>query len=48
MVDYLAGQGVDPSRMAASGMGETSPIADNGTREGRARNRRVEILMIDR
>lgn len=43
VVDYLAGQGVSSDRMTASGMGETSPIADNGTREGRARNRRVEI-----
>ena len=43
VVDYLAGQGVNVDRMSASGMGETSPIADNGTREGRARNRRVEI-----
>ena len=43
VVDYLAGQGVAADRMRASGMGETSPIADNSTREGRARNRRVEI-----
>ena len=43
VVDYLAGQGVDPASMSASGMGETSPIADNSTREGRAQNRRVEI-----
>ena len=43
VVDYLAGQGVSVDRMSASGMGETSPIADNSTREGRAQNRRVEI-----
>ena len=43
VVDYLAAQGVDPTRMTPSGMGESDPIADNGTREGRARNRRVEI-----
>ncbi len=43
VADYLAGQGVDPARMTTSGMGESSPIADNGTREGRAQNRRVEI-----
>lgn len=43
VADYLAGQGVDSSRVSASGMGETSPIADNGTSDGRSRNRRVEI-----
>jgi OOP family OmpA-OmpF porin len=43
VADYLAAQGVDSSRMTTSGMGETSPIADNSTREGRAQNRRVEI-----
>ena len=43
VADFLAGQGVDASRMNVSGMGETSPIADNSTRDGRARNRRVEI-----
>ena len=42
--DYLASQGVDPSRMTIKGMGESSPAADNGTREGRAMNRRIEIL----
>jgi OOP family OmpA-OmpF porin len=42
--DYLAGQGISASRMTVSGMGERSPVADNGTREGRAMNRRVEIL----
>lgn len=43
VVDYLAAQGVSLDRMTASGMGESDPIADNSTREGRARNRRVEI-----
>jgi OOP family OmpA-OmpF porin len=41
--EYLIGAGVDESRISTSGMGESEPIADNSTREGRARNRRVEI-----
>ena len=41
--DYLSSIGVDPKKMEASGAGETKPIADNTTKEGRAKNRRVEI-----
>lgn len=41
----LAAGGVDPSRVAVVGMGESAPIADNGTTEGRSRNRRVEIVV---
>ena len=42
---HLARQGVDPARMTSLGYGETAPVADNGTAEGRARNRRVTILL---
>ena len=42
---YLANSGVQPVRLHAIGMGETQPIADNATQEGRAANRRVEILL---
>lgn len=42
--DYLAGKGVAPSMMVVKGMGESSPVGDNGTRDGRAMNRRVDIL----
>lgn len=35
----------DPSRVSVEGKGPTEPIADNATREGQARNRRVEIMI---
>lgn len=41
--NYLVSKGVGGGRLAAKGMGEGSPIADGGTDEGRARNRRVEL-----
>lgn len=44
---YLIEQGIDASRLDAQGLGETNPVADNGTPEGRAENRRVEIQPID-
>lgn len=47
VVRMLAADGVAPSRLAAVGYGEFQPIADNSTAEGRARNRRV-ILVISR
>ena len=40
---YLISQGVNGSRLSASGYGETQPVADNNTSEGRAQNRRVEL-----
>ncbi|MES9868814.1 MAG: OmpA family protein [Sedimenticola sp.] len=44
VADYLAGQGISAGKMSTMGKGESSPIADNGTSEGRAKNRRVEIM----
>ena len=41
--DYVVKKGVDSSRVSGQGFGESKPIADNKTREGRAKNRRVEI-----
>ena len=43
--DYLVGQGVDPASIAVEGLGPDRPVADNATGEGRARNRRVEIIL---
>lgn len=36
----------DPKRLTAEGRAENEPIADNGTREGRAKNRRIEVLLV--
>ena len=41
--EYLAGQGVDGSRISTSGRGESEPVASNDTAEGRQQNRRVSI-----
>ena len=43
---YLSTRGVQPVRIATLGYGETQPIADNATEEGRAANRRVEIRIV--
>ena len=42
---FLASHGVSPSRLTAVGYAEQRPIANNSTAAGRARNRRVEIVM---
>jgi len=44
VVDKLVGLGIARDRLKAAGKGQTSPIADNGTDEGRAKNRRVEFV----
>ena len=46
VASHLASRGVARDRMYAVGYGMTRPIADNSTAEGRARNRRVEIIVI--
>jgi outer membrane protein OmpA-like peptidoglycan-associated protein len=43
--DYLIGQGVAASSIDVTGLGSSRPVADNATAEGRARNRRVEIIV---
>lgn len=43
---YLVSKGVDKSRIYTEGKGKKQPIADNRTKEGRAKNRRVEIEVV--
>ncbi|MBU3031508.1 type IVB secretion system protein IcmH/DotU [Paracoccus marinaquae] len=45
IADMLVAAGVPAGLVASEGKAATEPIADNGTREGRARNRRVEIIL---
>ena len=44
--NLLIEQGVSSTRLLSSGEGETNPIADNATKEGRAANRRIEATLI--
>ncbi|MDX1556189.1 MAG: OmpA family protein, partial [Xanthomonadales bacterium] len=43
----LVDLGVDPGRITAIGMGEDFPIASNDTEQGRSRNRRVDVILLD-
>jgi len=44
---YLVSAGIDSSRLTSRGFGESQPIADNGTADGRAQNRRTEIEVVN-
>jgi OmpA-OmpF porin, OOP family len=44
----LAQRGVDPSRISTDGWGDEKPVASNDTEEGRARNRRTELIVVSR
>ena len=46
VVHLMIEEGVDPKNISAAGFGEFQPRADNETKEGRALNRRIEIIML--
>jgi outer membrane protein OmpA-like peptidoglycan-associated protein len=43
--EYLISREIAADRITAEGFGESRPVADNDTAEGRANNRRVEIVV---
>jgi OOP family OmpA-OmpF porin len=45
--DYLISSGANPADLTARGYGEADPIANNNTAEGRAKNRRVELRVLN-
>jgi len=44
VMDYLVKKGINPKRLSSEGFGSTLPIVGNDTKEGRAKNRRIELL----
>ena len=46
VIKYLSGKGIATLRLSSKGYGETKPVADNKTEEGKARNRRTEMKVI--
>ncbi len=44
VVDWLTRHGVDRRHLTSQGFGDTKPVTDNGSEEGRAKNRRVELV----
>jgi len=46
--DYFIQKGISPGRLSSYGYGKSMPVAANETEEGRAKNRRVEILIVGR
>jgi len=44
--DWLVAHGIAADRLTAQGYGAAKPVADNGTDEGRTKNRRVELVKL--
>ena len=47
VVNYLVNKGIDKARLIAKGFGPTMPVALNATKEGRTKNRRVEMKVLE-
>jgi len=47
VMNYLTERGIAADRMSAKGYGESEPVADNETDEGRELNRRVELKILE-
>jgi OOP family OmpA-OmpF porin len=43
---FLVSKGIEPNRIYTEGKGKGQPVADNSTKEGKAKNRRVEIEVV--
>jgi chemotaxis protein MotB len=43
---YLQEQGIDPAHLSTAAYGEYKPVAGNDTKEGKAKNRRIEIILV--
>lgn len=48
VMNFLVEQGIEASRLTAKGLGMSMPIADNSTKEGRQKNRRVDLVIQDK
>ena len=46
VVEFIVSEGMDPKSLGATGFAEFDPVADNSTVEGRAQNRRIEIILL--